>query len=163
MTAHLLKLSIPHHRSAVSIIRVDGTFQVGSAEPQQLGPGPAWARAAAAREAAGAEGLVQRDAIRDDFKLLYAGTADKVMMMELEADQVGPWQLWGQMVGAERCSAARGGRYSERAAPDALRLLYLSAVGRVAHHIGADLVLCFFLCLSLLPLPLSLLPVACGR
>lgn len=90
VTARLLKLSIPHHCSAVSIIRVDGTFQVGSAEPQQPGPGPAWARAAAAREAAGAEGLVQRDAIRDDFKLLYAGTADKVMMMELEADQVGP-------------------------------------------------------------------------
>lgn len=68
---------------------MDGVFQVGSAEPQQPGPGPAWARAAAARDAAGADGLAHREPVRDDFKLLYAGTADKVMMVELEADQVG--------------------------------------------------------------------------
>ncbi len=79
--------------SAVCIIRgADGRFVVGSSEAQGEPAVPAWMSASASAsadsmaEAAGGREEGQQE--REGFRLLYAGTADKAMMIELEADQV---------------------------------------------------------------------------
>lgn len=62
----------------------DGRLKVGSSRPKvDPAAGPSWASAAAAPDDSLPSGRL------DAFKLLYAGTADKTMMLELEADQVG--------------------------------------------------------------------------
>ena len=70
---------------AVCVVRgPDGRLRVGSSEE---GPdpskGPSWASAEASED----PGLEGGDVAK--FKLLYAGTADKAMMLELEADEEG--------------------------------------------------------------------------
>ena len=61
----------------------DGRLKVGSSRTKvDPAAGPSWASAAASEYALPSGG-------QDAFKLLYAGTADKTMMLELEADQVG--------------------------------------------------------------------------
>lgn len=64
----------------------NGKLTVGSSRPKiDPGSGPAWAKDDGSIKTTEADGSSHQVG---GFKLLYAGTADKVMMLELEADKV---------------------------------------------------------------------------
>ena len=76
------------HRAVCIIRGPDGNLVVGSARPR-VDPalGPAWARSGGGDVVAMPADGSARQQQGGGFKLLYAGTADKVLMLELEADQ----------------------------------------------------------------------------
>ncbi|GAX72833.1 hypothetical protein CEUSTIGMA_g288.t1 [Chlamydomonas eustigma] len=88
VSAALMCSSIPWAGpvGAVCVIRgADGSFQLGTSQEDMGSPDPVWAR--------GSNDQVAAPPRSDTFKLLYAGTADKVVMLELEGQEVSEAEL----------------------------------------------------------------------